>query len=61
MLDSIRKKTFVADGPHAGQRAVHADWQEVFAQTRQCRRVGPAEHVRRDCEIELIDQTLFQQ
>ena len=61
MLDSIGQKTFVPDRVHIGQRAMHAGGQEFFAQTCQCRRFRSAEHVRREREIELIDQTPFQQ
>ena len=40
---------------------MHAGRKKFLAQPRQRRRAASAEHVRRDCKIELIDQTLFQQ
>lgn len=61
MLDPIRKKTLVADLAHVDQEATHAVGQEFLAQTCQRWRFGSAEHVRREREIELIDQTPFQQ
>ena len=61
MLDSIREETFIADRAHLDQRAMHAGGKKFLAQLRYRRRLGSAEHVRRDREIELIDQTLFQQ
>lgn len=61
MLDSICEKTLVADLAHIDQRAMHTGGQEFLAQTCQRRRFRSAEHVRREREIELIDQTPFQQ
>jgi hypothetical protein len=55
MLDSIGEKTLVADYAHTDQRTVDAGRQEFLAQTCQRRRVGSAEHVGRNREIELID------
>src|SRR5437867_12942359 len=61
MLDPIRKKTLVTDLAHVDQQATHAVGQEFLAQTCQRWCFGSAEHVRREREIELIDQTPFQQ
>ena len=61
MLDPIRKKTLVADLAHVDQQAARAVGKEFLAQTCQRRRFGAAEHVRREREIELIDETPFQQ
>lgn len=55
MLDPIRKKTLVTDLAHVDQQATHAVGQKFLAQTCQRRRLASAEHVRRDCKIELID------
>jgi hypothetical protein len=55
MLDSIREKTLVADYAHTDQRTVDAGGQEFLAQAGQRRRVGSAEHVGRNREIEMID------
>ena len=60
MLDSIGEKTFVADRAHIDQRAMYAGGQEFRAHTCQRRRGGSAKHVRRNREIELIDQVFFQ-
>ena len=38
-----------------------AGWQKFLAQTGQRRRFCSAEHVRRNREIELIDEAVFQQ
>jgi hypothetical protein len=61
MFDSIGKKTLVADLAHVDQQATRAVGKEFPAQTCQRWRFGSAEHVRREREIELIDQTPFQQ
>src|SRR6266566_6477696 len=61
ILDPIRKKTLVADLAHVDQQAARAVGKEFLAQTCERRRFGAAEHVRREREIELIDQTPFQQ
>ena len=55
VLDSICEETFVADCAHIDQRAMHAGGKKFLAQTCQRRRVASAEHVGRDCKIELID------
>ncbi len=39
---------------------MHTCWQEFLAQPGQRRGFGSAEHVRRDREIELIDEASFQ-
>src|SRR5262249_36514463 len=59
-LDSISEKTFLADSAHIDQRTMHACGQKFVAQTGQRRCLASAKHVRRDREIELIDQVLFQ-
>jgi len=61
MLDPIRKKTLVTDLAHVDQQAMHALGQEFIGHTCQRWRFGSAEHVRCNREIELIDQTPFQQ
>ena len=61
MLDSICEETFIADRVHLDQRAMHARAKKFLAQTCQRRRLASAEHIRRDCQIELIDEALFQQ
>ena len=55
MLDSIGEKTLVADRAHIGQRTMNAGGQEFPTQTCERRRLGSAEQVRRNREIELID------
>ena len=40
---------------------MHAGGKKFLAQTCQRRRTASAKHVRRDCDLELIDQILFQQ
>ena len=40
---------------------MHAGGKKFLAQTCQRRRLASAEHVRRDCKIELIDEAVFQQ
>ena len=55
MLDSIREKTLVADYAHIDQRTVDARGKECLGQTCQRGRFGSAEHIGRNCEIQLID------
>ena len=40
---------------------MHALWEKFLAQSGESRRVRAAEQIRRDGEIQLIDQTLFEQ
>src|SRR5262249_61317681 len=61
VLDSISQKAFVLDRADFEQGAVDAGGQEFVAEACQRRRSSSAEHVRRNCEIELIDHVLFQQ
>jgi len=60
-LDSITQETLLADNPHVDQAAVHTGRQKLLAQASQGWRPRSAEHVRSNCEIELIDQTAFQE
>src|SRR4051812_33937864 len=55
-LDPIRQETFFADDAHISQRAASAMRQKFFAQPRQRRGVRSAEEIRRDRQIQLIDE-----
>src|SRR5206468_9795358 len=59
MLDPIRKKTLVTDLAHVDQQAARAGGQKRLGETGQRWRFGSAEHVRREREIELIDEAAF--
>ena len=61
MLDSIGEKAFIANRAHFHQGTMHAGGQKVSTKTCQGRRLGSAEHVGRNREIELIDQAPLQQ
>jgi hypothetical protein len=61
VFDSIGQETFLADYPHLVQAAMYAGRQKFLAQPGQGRRLRSAEHVWSNGEIELIDQTEFQQ
>ena len=48
MLDSISKKTLIADSAHVAQRTMHAGGQKILAHAGQRRGLCSAEHVRRN-------------
>ena len=58
---SVSQETLLADNPHLNQAAVRTGGQKLLAQAGQGWRPRSTEHVRSDGEIELIDQTAFQQ
>ena len=61
MPNSISQEAFVADYAHVDQGTAHAGRQKIFAETRKSGRVRAAEKVRRDRQIELIDQASLEQ
>ena len=60
MLDSIGEKAFLTHNPHIGQRTSDTARQKILAQARQRGSIRAPKHVRRDREIELVDQVLLE-
>ena len=56
MTNAIGQEAFVAHDMHIFHRAMNARRQKFFAQAGQGRRSVSAKQIRRDGEIELIDQ-----
>ena len=61
VFDSIGQETFIADDAHVDQPTMHAGRQKLLTEPGQSWRLGPAEHIRGDGQIELIDQAALQQ
>ena len=61
MLDSISEKAFLADGSHVHERASDTAREEILAQAGEGGSIRATEHIRRDREIELVDQILLEE
>lgn len=61
LFDSVREKTLLTDNPHVDQAPMDTGRQEFPAQPGQGRSLRSPEQVRSNGEIELIDETAFQQ
>ena len=61
MFDPVSEKAFLAHDSHLRERTADAAQKKFFAQTRQRGRFGTSENIRRDGEIELIDQVFLEQ
>jgi hypothetical protein len=60
MLDAVGQEAFFTDDAHFGERATNASGQKRFAQACQGRRVRTAEEVRRDRQVKLVDEIMFE-
>ena len=60
MRDLVGQKTFVTSDAHIGQATLYAGGQELFGQPGKRWCFAPAEKVRRDGEIDLIDETALE-
>ncbi|HEV2046675.1 MAG TPA: hypothetical protein VGQ95_08765 [Chthoniobacterales bacterium] len=60
-LNSISQEAFIADHAHVDERTMHAGRQKFFAQSGERGRARATEQVRRDREIELIDQAALEE
>ena len=61
MLDAVSEKAFLAHDSHLYEGTANAAQKKLFAQTGQRGRFGTSENIRRDGEIELIDQVFLEQ
>src|ERR1700675_3953676 len=61
MLDAVSEKAFLAHDSHLRERTADAAQKKFFAQTGQRGRFGTSENIRRDGELELIDQGFLEQ
>ena len=60
MFDPVRQEAFFADNPHVGERTSNAARQKLLAQAGQRWRVRTAEQIRRDRQVKLVDEILFE-